>query len=45
MFCVHEDFCDLLKPAPNEDVAALPDGLDSRHVDIKDFFFAPRRGR
>jgi hypothetical protein len=29
----------------NEDVAALPDDLDSRHIDPKDFPFAPRRDR
>jgi hypothetical protein len=29
----------------NEDVAALPEDLDSRHIDPKDFPFAPRRDR
>jgi hypothetical protein len=29
----------------NEDVAALPDDLDSRHIDPQDFPFSPRRDR
>jgi hypothetical protein len=31
--------------AINEDVAALPDDLEGRFIDPKDFAFAPRRDR
>jgi hypothetical protein len=37
--------CLVVNRSINEDVAALPDDLDSRFIDPKDFPFAPRRDR